>query len=179
MDKLEKFITENRERFDDKTPGEDLWAGISAGLVGGKKIRRPINQWLWKAASFVLLAMVIGLLTDRVYHTNNSQHKNSGNERLMELKQVENYYSSLITQKRSEIQTYLQENPGFRKSFSHDITQLDSMYSSLKTELSNSYNDKIVDAMIVNLQLRIRILNQQLEILKSIQKTKENDKAKT
>ena len=179
MDKLEKFITENREKFDDRNPGDELWNGISARLDGNKPGKRSISQYMWKAASFVLLAMVIGLLTERIYHRDRSQNSLQGNERLTELNQVEDYYTSLIAQKRNEIQVYLSENPDFRQSFSHDITQLDSMYTSLKSELSNSYSDKIVDAMIVNLQLRIRILNQQLDILKSIQKTKEHDKAKT
>ena len=177
MDKLEKFIKENRNDFDNKIPPDDTWEGISGGLETKPVSFPKINQWLWKAASLILLMAVIGLLVERNMHRELKSPANQANERLSELNKVEAYYTSLISQKRQEIQKYLRDNPDFRKSFNQDISQLDSMYSGLKNELSDTYNDKIVDAMIVNLQLRIKILNQQLNILQSIQKTKENENA--
>ncbi len=177
MDNLEKYIRENREAFDDKDPGENSWNEIV------KRINKPVSktirvtQWIWKAASIILFAAVIGLLVDRYVHNKNAAGPVVPNPRITELRQVENYYTNLITEKRQEINVYLQKDPDFRKSFNHDINQLDSLYSGLKTELSKSYNDKIVDAMIVNLQLRIKILNEQLSILQSIQKTKKNEKS--
>ncbi len=178
MDKLEKFIRENREEFDNKLPGDKSWDDIVNRMNRQKAKTIPITQWMWKAASIVLLAAVIGLLIERYVHDRNSVNAVPVNPRLTELKQVESYYSTLISEKREEIQAYLKKDPDFRKSFNHDINQLDSMYSQLKTELSKSYSEKIVDAMIVNLQLRIKILNEQLNILQSIQKAKKDEKSK-
>lgn len=177
MDNLEKFIVNHREEFDNREPADDLWQGIEKGL-GKKQGKEPmIGRWIWKAASIILFAAVIGLLVERNMHINEPVRIAPAGERLTELDQVETYYSRMISQKRQEIQSYLRENPDFRKSFNKDINQLDSMYDGLKTELAHSYSDKIVDAMIVNLQVRIRILNQQLNILQAIEKTKENEKA--
>ena len=177
MDNFEKFIQENREQFDDREPGGELWNNIIHKLEHGRQPRRFINHWVWKAASFILFAAVLGLLIERQFRQTKEITINQPKEQKIEFKQVEEYYTSLILSKRTEIQNYLHANPSFRNEFTGDIVQLDSMYADLKKELSNNYNDKIVDAMIVNLQMRIRILNQQLNILQKIKNAKENEKS--
>lgn len=178
MDNLEKFITGHREEFDDRVPGDEIWNTIDRQLNRKRLKRVQLYGWMWKVASMLLLAAVIGLLIDRRIHPSGEVAGNriTGN-RLAEFKQVEEFYTRLIGEKQVEIQTSIKANPGLSREFSHEITWLDSAYSGLKTELSMTYSDKIVDAMIVNLQLRINILNQQLNILQAINKTKENEKA--
>jgi hypothetical protein len=176
MDNLEKFIHENREQFDNREPGDELWNNISNKLDHSHRPERFINHWIWKAASIVLFVAVLGLLIERQFRQAKEVTINRPQKQTIEFKQVEEYYTSLIVSKRAEIQDYLQANPSFRNEFTGDILQLDSMYVSLKMELSNNYSEKIVDAMIVNLQMRIRILNQQLNILQKIKNAKENEK---
>ncbi|NJO03617.1 MAG: hypothetical protein HC880_19775 [Bacteroidia bacterium] len=54
------------------------------------------------------------------------------------------------------------------------MTQLDSMYTSLKKELYQlPSKEEVVEAMIINLQTRIKILNRQLEILERINDLKQ------
>jgi hypothetical protein len=49
------------------------------------------------------------------------------------------------------------------------------MYMVLKKDLQNGNEENLTDAMILNLQLRIEILNQQLSIIQSIE-TRKNGK---
>jgi hypothetical protein len=54
-DKLEKYISENRQLFDDQEPGDDMWNKISAEI--DKPKTRNIN-WqgiIWKAAVVILI----------------------------------------------------------------------------------------------------------------------------
>jgi hypothetical protein len=177
MDNLEKFIQENREQFDNLEPGEGLWNNISHRLSPNRTSGQLLHHWIWKAASFVLFAAVLGLLIERQFRQPKEIAGNLPKEQKIEFKQVEEYYTSLIISKRAEIRHYLQANPSFRNEFTDDISQLDSMYSILKVKLSDNYNEKIVDAMIVNLQMRIQILNQQLSILQKIKNSQQNEKS--
>ena len=59
--------------------------------------------------------------------------------------------------------------PEQQEQFLLEIDQLDSMYLELKkTYQTNASNDRVMDAMISNLQLRLEILNRQLDILQNI-----------
>jgi hypothetical protein len=176
MDNLEKFIVENRDHLDHLEPGPEIWQNIEQHIQPVQVQSRFRGVYIWRAAAVLLLLAVIGLLLDRQNMLQSVDTNLAGNQRLEELKQVETYYTSMISTKKTEINRYLDENPQFRDEFSNDVVNLDSTYTGLKKELSDKYNDRIVDAMIVNLQLRIDILNQQLDIL---QRIKNSDKDET
>ena len=62
---------------------------------------------------------------------------------------------------------------------STDITQLDSSYKSLESQLSTTPNrELLIEAMIQNLQLQLNVLNQQLNIINQIKQSKSNSNEK-
>ena len=60
--------------------------------------------------------------------------------------------------------------------FLDEIDKLDSMYAVLKQDMKNGNEVNLIDAMILNLQLRIEILNQQLKIIQSIENSQKDEK---
>ena len=55
------------------------------------------------------------------------------------------------------------------KDFLKDMYELDNLYLELKKSIHpQNYNEKMIDAAIMNLQLRIHILNKQIALLKKI-----------
>ena len=50
------------------------------------------------------------------------------------------------------------------------------MYAVLKKDMKNGNEENLIDAMILNLQLRIDILNQQLKIIQSIENSQKDEK---
>ena len=50
------------------------------------------------------------------------------------------------------------------------------MYEELQSEYEQVQDEKIKDAMILNLQLRIDLLNEQLNIIRNIKNIKEDEK---
>ena len=81
--------------------------------------------------------------------------------------QAENYYTTLITLKRDEITKQL--TPEEEKEFLLEVDQLDELYNELKkTYQANAASERVVDAMINNLQLRLEILTKQLEIFENL-----------
>ena len=162
-DQFEKFIMENREGFEDASPSDELWNKIDNDL--NKK--KNNFQVLWKVAAVLFLVSTIYLIADRG-DTSIEQPIMS-----QEFVQAEDYYVSLINERKRQIKEQL--TPEQEQKFLQDIDQLDSMYADLKsTYLTNASNERVVDAMINNLQLRVDILNKQLEILEKV-KEEENE----
>ncbi len=165
-DQLEKFIMENREAFNDAIPSDKAWEGIDQKL--SKK--QVIWPTVWKVAAMLFMVSTIYLMIGK------SQYEDMDGPMLSEeFTQAENYYVSLIAQRKQAIQEQL--TPEQQEQFLVEIDQLDSMYLELKkTYQTNASNDRVMDAMISNLQLRLDILNKQLDILKNIKnQNNEND----
>ena len=70
--------------------------------------------------------------------------------------------------------------PELYKQFLNDNNRLDSSYKFLKSELSANPNKEILlDAMIQNLELKLDLLNRQLQIIKQSKNKKTNNENKT
>lgn len=165
-DQLEKFIMANREAFNDAEPSEKAWGGIDQKL--SKK--QVIWPTVWKVAAMLFMVSTIYLMVDR-----NQSDSQEGPFLSDEFTQAEDYYVSLIAQRKQAIREQLTTEQ--HEQFLVEIDQLDSMYLELKkTYQTNASNDRVMDAMISNLQLRLDILNKQLDILQNIKnQNNEND----
>lgn len=180
-DEIEKFVHEHRETFDSHMPGEHIWQQIEQELepaaeVSKTKGKQMYVNWLWKAAAMLFFGLFAALLVERQY---NQELDSKLAERdkvpgLSEFLQTEAYYTSLIQQKRKQIAHFASRESYLVEDFTKDLESLDSMYVVLKEDLKVQQTDRVVDAMIQNLQLRIDILNRQLNILEGIQRNKEN-----
>ncbi len=169
-DRLEKFMKENKEAFDDLKPSEDLWKRIDKDMNQSPEAARMYSNW-WKIAAVLFLCTTGWLLYDKI----SSGDEIASLEASEEFLQAQDYYMQQIADKKQMIILSNDSQNGLGEEFLLEIDKLDSMYLLLKDELVvNQGSEKIKDAMIVNLQLRIQILNQQLEILERL-KTLEND----
>ena len=167
-DRLEQFIVENREAFDDAEPSGKVWNGVNKRL--GQN-RRNFWQVAWKVAAVLFMVSTIYLLADRPPASPEEPQLSS------EFRMAEDYYVELISVRRMEIEAQL--SPEEQAEFLLEIDQLDEMYAQLKdTYQENAINERVVDAMITNLQLRLSILERQLEILENI-KTKSDENKNT
>ena len=177
QDKLEKFIRDNRELFDDKTPDKSVWDNIEKEIGADKKKKQIDFFFLWKAAAVFFFAVSAYLL----FQLNNSR-QNPGfdseladNGLIEEFKETEAFYISQIAETRASIEAIDDVKPELAQSFEQDIHKMDSMYNELKVELSRESNEQVYNALVQNLQTRIEILNQQLNILKSLKKQKNDE----
>lgn len=152
-DQLENFIRQNREAFDDKEPSEKVWTAINNRLFSNTSLWNSIT--LWRAAAVVLLGLCIYLAAPKVI----GQHEK--NSALNEFKDIEAFYISQIAEKVNQIETSRGQEAGLN-GFTHDFQQLDAMYEVLKEEMKSRPSQKVKDALVLNLLIRIDLLNQQL-----------------
>jgi hypothetical protein len=174
MDELEKFIRENREHFDGEAPPAGLWEGIANGLdatktTKGKSIWLNPGYPLRQIAAAVTLLLVAGIAW--ILWPNQSA---SPSPVLAEIEEAEQYYAQMIAEKKHQLSQYDLKGLGIEDEFQQVLMPLDSAYQYMRTDLMLSQgNDRIIHAMIENLQLRLQILNQQLEILQAIQQDRD------
>ena len=172
-DKLEKFIRDNRSALDDKVPGEKVWDNISSELFEAENKKPTTFSVYWKAAAIFFFALSAYLLvqlnrTDPAESAGNDLASNI----IQEFNTTEAYYLTEISTLKSSMVDYVTVDPELSENFIQDIETLDNQYQSLKIELSENSNENVINALILNLQMRLEILNQQLNILKNL----ENDK---
>lgn len=173
-DKLEKYIREHKDQFEEEFHVNKVWQQVRERTRAQRTFvpKRSRMDNYWKAAAIILLLLSSALLLDK-YVINGNGPKTAKNyeETIDEFKEVEGYYMSLIDDKRETLNVKLEEEPSLKKEFAQELGELDSAYTQLKTSLDDGNAENVVDALILNLQLRIEILNRQLMILEQIKDT--------
>jgi hypothetical protein len=164
-DQLDDFIKANRSAFDDKEPPEHVWRKIKETLPG-TSVPWYNSLALWRAAAMIFLVLSIYLLIPKdlkIAETNSVA--------LNEFNDVETFYNSQISQKVALIEEF--SGSTSTEEFTQDFQQLEAMYNVLKEEWKARPSKKVKDALVLNLLVRINLLNQQLHRLEKDLKTDE------
>lgn len=154
-DELEDFIRNHREAFDDRKPASRVWKGIEASLFGWRSGRMPLV--LWRAAAIFFMALSAYLLIPR------QVVKSENALTLKEFSDVEAFYVQEISNKVELIHQF-KRNDGLN-GFTEDFRQLEAMYTVLKEEMKARPSNQVKDALVLNLLVRIDLLNQHLHRL--------------
>ncbi len=176
---LESFITENKLLFDDLEPSNNIWDKIEKQLDEDCAKQNKIKQmkpWykVLKVAIFLLVTFGVALLGVE-YEKYHNQFISSINPQFAK---QELQFASVIELKQSQLELVKRKNPSLYKSFAFEQEKLETEYTDLKKEIKNSPNqDRVIKAMVMNLQLQIDLLNQQLSVFKEIKKMERNGKS--
>ena len=170
-DSLKNFIHQNREGFDDKTPGEKTWNKIEASLPAGRTISLWNSISVWRAAAVLFLG-----LAGYFFVTGNQSSLQKKEVATLEgeFSDLETFYSSEIAEKIALINHFDQTQDA--DQFTQDFKKLDAMYQVLKEQMKSQPTQKLRDALVLNLLVRIDLLNQQLHSLERIKTDGEEKK---
>lgn len=87
------------------------------------------------------------------------------------------HFTKIIHSKQKQLITIKKYSPELYEHFVADYNKLDKSYNDLKDEMKTNPNKEVLlEKMIANLQLQIDLLNEQLKVVREINKTKK-DKA--
>ncbi|MEQ8574332.1 MAG: hypothetical protein RIB63_09730, partial [Fulvivirga sp.] len=78
---------------------------------------------------------------------------------------IESYYFQIISDKRDLIYDFDTQETPIEVDFEQDLQKLDAMYQVLKEELKTNPSKKVVDALILNMLVRIDVLNGKIDEL--------------
>lgn len=170
-DKLENFIRDNKKQFDEFEPPVHLWGSIEKELdqvqrSSPKKERVVKLSVLLKIAAGIVIVLGVTLFLlpqkDRATDIVEISPK---------MAKQEFQYASLIEQKRNQLKELETKDPGLYREFLSELKVIDDNYQKLKKDLTNSPNqEETVKAMILNMKIQIEVLNQQLEIIREVNK---------
>lgn len=168
-DELEDFIRKNRDAFDDRDVPRDAWSNISKRMTFATH-----SLWnsvaLWRAAAIVFMVISgYSLISISMSRRSNAEEARAGIISLNEFRDVEAFYIKQISDKVMLIDNF-KSSDGLN-GFTHDFHQLEAMYMVLKEEMKSSPSDKVKDALVLNLLVRINLLNQQLHKLEGEDKS--------
>lgn len=165
MDGLEKFIVENRDKFNENLPSPDVWDNISKELKEEKSKRFSIRKFLGAACAAIGL-ILLGIWFGVSFQVDDMDQAISDSS-FKDYRQTEQYYSL-------QVKNYMQqiEDQDTKSNIEEDLEQLDEVYQELRDELISEEiknQDVIINAMIQNYQVKIGMLEKILE------KTKEKE----
>lgn len=168
-DELEDFIKSNQEEFDLKEPGEGHLGRFESKLSSIEK-RNDFN-WrnLLKVAAVIVFVLGAGVL---LVNDDSSVATASNGLDLMdispELGEVKSFYIAQISNAVEELKPLkILDRDGYGKNLTEQLNLLEEDYKQLKLELKDNYGDeRLINSMIKNYQLRLQIIEQYMTQLK-------------
>ena len=178
MDELEKFILKNRDNLDRYSPSGKIWKGIKSGLK-----RRKISSTIWlSSAAMILIILGTSVIFYKLDRMSIFLRKdNIDNSVLLKTNphfiETEIYYNNQIKELYNEAMPLLTSDPDLEKELDYDLSRLDTICSEIKKDLKdNVSNQEVIEALINNYRIKIRLLNDMLDLLK--QDENENEKTR-
>lgn len=157
-DRLEDFINNNREDFDQKVPSLKVWSDIEKRLDPPKAKRFSIVRAVGIAASVVFLLGMGAIMGN--YFTEDGVRETPmariDKNDFPDYAQQEESLQIRINQKRAQLASFSYDN-----SVNEDLSDLDKTLNELKAELKNvpeGSQEQIIQAMIKNYETKVKIL---------------------
>lgn len=177
-DKLEKFIIENRNEFDDLVPDPAIWDKIQKRKPG--KIVLNWTNILVRVAAVVVIIVTSYIFIDYLSNQNQvpifTQEETLDPEDakiVQELIEADYYYTTQINEKKKEFYCLTANNNGLRDDINMELVELDQVFKDLKEDLKdNADNEEVVFAIIQNYRVKLEILE---EILMQLRSAEENN----
>ncbi len=175
-DEITKYISDHRDEFDLQFPKPALWEKIEADIFPGK----PAKVYVKLSLIYAAAAIFILLLASGIYLITKQR---SGGEKVLSETGVQKDaapadpevtgFVRMISEKQQELRFIGKDEPELFGKFSADLKKIDSSFSSLNAQFSSGTNKEILlEAIIDNLETKLRLINRQLEILKQIKLSK-------
>ena len=175
-DSLKKFIDQHRQEFDSREPSEKVWERVEAQLPGSKvSWFQSVTMWRAAAILFMGLSAYLFLSGEGLINNSDKQQKKETATLQGEFSDLETFYTEQIEQKVELINQINDFDDN--DNLSQDLSKLDAMYQVLREQMRTNPSEEVKDALILNMLVRIDLLNQQIHKLEQ-SKTGEEERQK-
>jgi hypothetical protein len=165
MDHLEEFVKNHRNEFDRFEPSPMVWEKIKS--ANREKKSPSINYFLFRIAAIIVLVCISGVLILTQTRIKKEESLTSTDPQIEELLETERFYSHQISGKLQEIRKCYQTFPELKNDIESDLNELEKMYFSLKNDLKDNVSNKpVIEAMIENNRVRLKLVDSVLEQIK-------------
>jgi len=164
-DSLKDFVKNNREAFDQREPSEKVWGAIDQSLPEMKQKSLWNSVVIWRVAALLFLGLSIYQFAARPTAITKRPEVAQMQK---EFSDQEMFYSDQIAEKVAFIDDL--DGTFGDDQFTQDFQKLDAMYQVLREEMKTKPTEKVRDALILNMLVRIDLLNQQIKRLEDANK---------
>jgi hypothetical protein len=169
MDRLERFVKENREKLDIYEPSPAVWEKIE-----GRKLFIS-KRFLIGLSAAAVLTLILG--TAMILYSS-AQRKNRLYGTSGEIKEMELFYNSMANTLYMQAKPMLTGQPEIEKELENDLHRIDKLCIEIKEDLKdNADNQEVIKALIQNYSIKISILEDMLRILNENENNKEKQKS--
>ena len=171
-DKLEQFVLDNREDFDDLDPSPASWEQLKSNIKPVRKINWT-NRLVRIAAAVVIFVSSYIFIDYTVKDGSDASMQAEGPavemyENIPVLVEARAYYSSQINSMENEVYSLAGNDSPVREDIRMEFEELDKVFNELKSDLEdNAANEEVVGAMIQNYRIKLQILEEILFQLKN------------
>lgn len=163
-DSLKNFIDQHRQEFDSRVPSEKVWDKVELQLPKSK-VSWFQSVTIWRAAAILFMGLSGYLLLsgDGLISKSDKLQKKETATLQGEFSDLESFYTEQIAQKVeliNEIDDFDEHD-----NLSQDLSKLDAMYQVLREQMRTNPSEEVKDALILNMLVRIDLLNQQIHKL--------------
>jgi ribosomal protein S25 len=169
MDRLERFVQENREKLDIYEPSPGVWEKIEGKRIFiSKKLLISLS-----AAAVITLVLGTAMIIYASANRRNSLAGASG-----EIKEMELFYNSMASALYMQAKPMLTGQPEVEKELQNDLQRIDNICIEIKKDLKDNIdNEEVIKALIQNYTIKISILEDMLRILNENENNKEKQKS--
>jgi hypothetical protein len=185
MNKFEKQVRDNRQKFDSQEPSSGHMERFE------QKLRNRHSRSLFSRIPYVLKAAVVLLLVAlssiliyeqaRIYYQ--TQRVLSLHDISEEFGEAEFYYTSLINNKYQQINGLNIDDPKQKEILMIELEEMDKLFHSLQKDFqANPADERVINAMISHYQLKLEVMSQiirQLEEVNQVNKIYKDHEGKT
>ncbi len=173
-DSLKDFIKENRAAFDSKE-APDVWPAIESSIR--KKQRWFESVSFWRAAAIVLFGISAYLISNSIFTKREVKKESLVVQK--DFGDLESFYSMQISEKMDLVQRFQSQTGQTEDDITQNLQKLEAMYLVLKDQMKTRPTQDVKDAMVLNLLVRIDLLNQQLNKLDRPKQSSEEKKVQS
>lgn len=169
---LKEKIKQNREAFDNRLPQEGHFERFreKLGLEEEKRIAFSLRGVMRIAAAVLILAGASVLVYNYVQQPEQNVEKTILGKVAPEYKEAEIYYTRQINENYNQLRNIDFEDEQQKNIVMQELQAMDSIYKDLSKDLvKNPNNEQIINAMIQHYQLKLDIMNQIMNQLKTMQ----------
>ena len=175
-DQIENWFKENRELLDQEAPpkghAERFTDRLDASSTNTKQ-----SKWMWAAAAMVAVLIAASFLLGRSSGSTVVEMDNTLSSVSLEMAEVEDHFASQVAIKMEHMRSFEHnEGNGQVQKNLLILDKLENEYELLKSDLEeNPKDERVINSMIMNYRVRIKVMDRMLEALASMNKNTRTD----
>ncbi len=176
MSRIEDIIKNNKEQFDDLEPKEGHFERFAQKLEQYHKKRKHFSvSFLLKVAAVAVLLIVSGVWVFDQFWQSGIPEKFAYQKIDPEFKETQMYYTTQVQKRYNKIKSFEFNDKQQKQMLLEEIHEMDSIYYNIRQDIKTNPNDpRVIHAMIKHYQMKLEVMDQILNQLKSIENINQN-----